>query len=236
MGGGENVTGRLDLGRRPCRDLGTGTTAAPQEIFHSRQPLRPRPRAEDDDSATLTCGPDEREVTLSPSGYFREAEPLIAEWNDHLDQEFVRFQAGHLWADHEVIRGDLPSPADRCRDDDGIQRKRNRGPFRGGVHVRQRTADGSTVPDLKMPDVRDRGSDQGRHAGVMLYVALPCHGADAQSRIRFRYLAQLGDPLQIDYVARSSNPHREKWYQALSARQRFGLIAQLSHHLQGLAK
>ena len=62
-----------------------------------------------------------------------------------------------------------------------------------------------------MPDVRDRGPDQARHAGVVLEVALPCHGPDAHAPGRHRYPLELGNPMQVHDVARPNTSHRQQW-------------------------
>jgi hypothetical protein len=139
-------------------------------------------------------------------------------------------------ADDEVVRGDLSPAADRRRDHYSIQRQRNRGPLRGGVHVGQGAAHGSAVADLEMPDVRDRGPDQARHAGVVLEVALACHGTNAHAPVRDRYLLQFGNPMQVHDVARPNTSHRQEWNQALATGEGLGLVAVLGHEPQRLLK
>jgi hypothetical protein len=102
--------------------------------------------------------------------------------------------------------------------------------------VRKRTADSPTVTDLKVRDVRHCGSHETRHAGVVLDIALPGHGANPQSTVRNGYPAKLSNPLQVDDVAWADNPHREQWHQALTTGQGFGLVAQLRHQLQGFVQ
>jgi hypothetical protein len=62
-----------------------------------------------------------------------------------------------------------------------------------------------------MPDVRDRGLDQAWHAGVVLEVALPCHGPDAHAPARHRYPLELGNPMQVHDMARPNTSHRQQW-------------------------
>jgi hypothetical protein len=102
--------------------------------------------------------------------------------------------------------------------------------------VAQGTAHGSAVPDLKVTDVRDRGSDQAWHARVVLDVALSCHGPDAHSPLRDRYLLQFGNPMQVNDVARPGKPHRKHWNQTLATGEGPRLVPVLGHDPQRLLK
>ena len=143
-------------------------------------------------------------------------------------QHFVGLQIRRQRA-HKKVRGLDPSLLCRRPNvEPGAQGQGDRGELRGRIGVRKIAANRTAISDLRMCDMGQRFADQGKQARksrIALQRPVPRQGADPGRRGRRTNAGKIPDLVDVDQDSGSSQAKIHRWYQALSAGQKFRVVA-----------
>ena len=151
----------------------------------------------------------------------------------------VRISSGCNEVSHSPVKNsggrDLPAPARGRRLDPRVERERDGGVFRGGIGVRDGTAERAAGADLEVPDVRCRQREQRNRFGhfvVHAHQRVRRGRADPHLRavvvVTQLDVLQLVDAGDVDEVLEVRQAHRQHGHQALPAREDLRVVAVLA--------
>jgi hypothetical protein len=110
----------------------------------------------------------------------------------------------------------------------GAQGQGDRGELRGRIGVRKISADSTAISDLRVRDMGQCFADQGKQACkrcIALQRPVPRQGADPGRRGRRTNAGKIPDLVDVDQDSGSGQAKIHRWYQALSAGQKFRVVA-----------
>src|SRR3981189_2220794 len=110
----------------------------------------------------------------------------------------------------------------------GAQGQGDRGELRGRIGVRKISADSTAISDLRVRDMGQCFADQGKQpckSCIALQRPVPRQGADPGRRGRRTNAGKIPDLVDVDQDSGSSQAKIHRWYQALSAGQKFRVVA-----------
>ena len=168
-------------------------------------------------------------------------------WNDQaptgggfrhpdLGEQFVGLERGLEQALEELPDADLPLTVGAARDHGRVQREQDGGQVRGGVGVRDRAADRTAVPDLRVTDLPGGVGEQRYLAAEklgMLDVVVPGQGADRDVRALVGDVGQVTQAAQVDDHLGGGQPQLHQRQQRVAAGQELGVLAVLGDQVQG---